>query len=336
MFDRRKDIDRDALVVVEDPNDIFYLTGEKVSRGTLYLHADEAFLLVDQRYFEGCQKNTKVTTFLTNDENEKKAINSYPFSTVILSGNKLTFDRYTRLQGLFLGKKITNGDPIRLFRFVKGKDEVAKMKKSALLNKEAMEKIERELKEGVTEEEVAWSFEKYSREKGASGMAFLPHIAFGKNTSKPHYRSGKTKLKKGDAVLIDTGVILDSYVSDRTRSFLFEGENREYEKMHALVLEAHNRALEKVSIGTPLKVLAETVQEFFREKKVEKLFKHNLGHSLGLEVHEYPTLSVTLAGDLVCKEGMVFTIEPGLYIDGHFGIRHENTVVVTKAGGEIL
>ena len=327
---------RDALVVVEDPYDLFYVTGEKVSRGTLFLHQEEAFFLVDHRYLESCQKNTGVTTLLMNIENEKKAIGSHPFSKVILSGNKLTFDRYTKYQTLFPHKEIINRDPLALCRFVKKGDEIEKMKKSASLNKKGMEKIERELQEGVTEEEVAWSFERYCRENGASAMAFPPHVAFGKNTSKPHYQSGKVKLKKGDPVLIDTGVVLDSYVSDRSRSFQFLGEDKEYQNLSALVLEAHDRALEQIKIGTPLRTLVEVVQTFFQGKNVEPLFKHNLGHSLGLEVHEYPTLTSTLPEDLVCKEGMVFTIEPGLYIDGRFGIRHENTVVVTKKGGEVV
>lgn len=327
---------RDTLFVIEDPLDIFYLIGERVSRGLLFVHPEEAFFLVDSRYLEACQGAKEATILLASEENEKKALKKGSFSKVVLSGSKLSYDRYQRWHGLFSDKELINEDAVRLLRLVKDPSEIEAMRRSAKLNREAMDVIAKDLKVGVFEEVVAWEFEKYCREKGALQMAFTPHVAFGENSSKPHYKSGKRALKKGDAVLIDTGVVLDSYVSDRTRSFLFSGQNSEYDRLFSYVKEAHDLALEHVKVGVPLKTLAELVNNFFEKRGVKELYKHNLGHSLGLEVHEYPTLSPLLPESLVCQEGMIFTIEPGLYLDKKFGIRHENSILVTKDGGEIL
>lgn len=325
------------LLVVVDLQDIYYLTWMRVSRGLLLVHKTDARLFVDKRYIEKASMQLSVKAELVTKENITAFLQSIDYDVVLTEFEAISYQKFQELKSDFFSqKKVQNTKCIKEMRFVKTSDEIALMQKSAALNKEGLEFAKSILRAGITEKEVAWEFEKFCREKGASKLAFDTIVAFGSNTSMPHYRPGERKLKENDPVLIDCGIVLDEYCSDLTRSFVYKGKNPEYEALGRIVLEAYERVLTKLKIGTSIRELDQSVRAFFEEKEKKAKFQHNLGHSVGLDVHEYPVLSSELDPSVVLKEGAVLAIEPGLYEANRFGFRHENVVCITKEGYKIL
>ena len=207
--------------------------------------------------------------------------------------------------------------------------EIALLRASAKLNLEALRYIFAILKEGMTEREVSFAYEQYICEKGATGVAFEPIIGFGDHTAIPHHKVTDRKLKKGDAVTLDVGLMLNGYASDVTRSFSFKKRgNRKFER---IVKEAHALALGMCRPGVDFGEIGKRVDDFFKEKGVFQFRKHNLGHGVGKKVHEDPRVS---SEDRILQAGMVITIEPGLYEVGDSGYRHEDTILITKEGFE--
>jgi Xaa-Pro aminopeptidase len=185
-----------------------------------------------------------------------------------------------------------------------------------------------EIKEGMTEMEVAALLEYKMRRLGAQEIAFDTIVAFGAHASVPHYETGLTKLKFGDEILIDFGCKVNGYCSDITRTFLFgdDGKHEDFKKAYACVLAAHNLAKEKIVVGVTGKEADAIARNYLIEQGYGDLFTHSLGHGVGLNIHEAPSISPK--GDTVLENGMVFSIEPGVYLEGEFGIRIEDTVTL--------
>ena len=212
---------------------------------------------------------------------------------------------------------------------VKNEHEIELLRASAKLNLEALSYLFDLLKEGITEKEVEQSYKKYILERGAIGVAFDPIIGYGDHTATPHHKVTDRKLKKGDAVTPDVGLMLDGYASDMTRSFFFKIEGDP--KFEIIVREAHRKALQMCKPGVDFADIGLMCDELFRENGVFEFRKHNLGHGVGREVHEDPRVT---SSDRILRPGIVITIEPGLYEVGVFGYRHEDTILITKQGYE--
>ncbi len=290
--------------------DIFYLTGMHVWKEKLFSYKDKWVLL---------QKEEEIRGYLNNLDYEEVGVD---FS-------KLTHKEFLEVQKWAGECNLIDSNPIALKRMVKTEKEIEALKKSAELNKEGFLHISSLLHEGVEEKELSWAFEKFVREKGASKLAFDPIIGFGDHTAFPHHKVTDRKLKKGDMVTFDLGVILNGYASDITRSFFYEEEGDQ--KIKQLVLEAHEKALTMCKPGVDFKEIQEVIDGFFKEKEVFDFRKHTLGHGVGLEVHEHPFI---WSEESILKEGMCITIEPGLYEMGKFGYRHEDTIIITNKGYE--
>lgn len=318
------------LALIVNPIDIFYLTGERLSKGKLFVHRTGMTLFVDGRYIEKCSQNVFFTTQLDTPENIEKFLSSISFERVSLDGETLPHRQFRALSDLFPGKKILDESPLKEVRMIKQVSEIKRLKKSAELNYRGFLHLKSLLKVGMSENEAAWLFEKYCRENGATQMAFSPIVAFGVHTSLPHHRPTDARLKQGDAILVDIGVVVEGYMSDLTRSFSLH-PTKEYQKMENLVKAAYHEAVKLCKPGVKVSALDEAARAVFRENGVEGNFKHSLGHSLGLEIHEYPLITYK-DQKTALEENMVITIEPGLYFDHEWGYRHENMLLVTQNG----
>ncbi len=222
---------------------------------------------------------------------------------------------------------------VEKLRLQKELGEIRSLEKSAKINDRAFKKILPYLKTGVTEKEIAWIFERIAREKlGAEGLSFPPIIAFGKNSAIPHHHSGAMKLKKNMPVLIDAGVTYKKYCSDMTRCFFYGSPNAEWQNAFDLVQKAQQKGIELAISGNTCAKIDSEVRKIFG--KQEKYFIHSLGHGVGLQIHESPSLSQK--SKEVLKENMVITVEPGLYFPEKFGIRIEDVVLVQKKKNKIL
>jgi Xaa-Pro aminopeptidase len=322
-------------LLLEKPVDIFYLTGLWFSKARL-LCREKMILIVDGRYIAAAQKNFHFgEVLLASGDVFKKLFE--PLSEVSLDGSFTTLEilSFWEKQAPHITWKPV-ADPLKTLRVVKDSSEIKALQKAADVTKKGYHQIVSLLKEGVSEGELALEFEFFCRKAGASRLSFDPIIAFGENSAYPHYRaSNLVHLKNNQIVLIDIGAVVDDYAADMTRTVFFGKPDPELKLLQKLVIEAQHQAMKLVRPGVCLGTLDEAARNVFQRAEVEALFTHNLGHGVGLEIHEFPSLRFDGPDrNLILEEGMVFTIEPGLYQPGLGGIRWEDTIVVTKTGYE--
>lgn len=224
---------------------------------------------------------------------------------------------------------------VEKLRVIKDADEITRMKASCALNHRLMEYIETRLEPGRTEQEISWEIEKFFRENGASEMAFESIVGVGPNAALPHAIPDKTVLRENELVLIDTGCRLNDYNSDQTRTFWVGGTPSDrFKKVKELVTKAQQAAIDILRPGLSFAEAYAAARDVFVRAGVEDRFTHGLGHGIGLETHEPPSLSSVAEG--VLKPGMVVTVEPGLYYPDWGGIRWEYMTLITEDGCEVM
>jgi Xaa-Pro aminopeptidase len=322
--------------LIEDPINLFYLTGCHLSAGTLLIQESDAVLLVDSRYFEFC-KNKAPMKVLLSEKN--------PLETILKNVANLAFDSAatTYQEFLNLQKKLKDisliplNNPIQQIRAIKDRQEITLLKEAASLGSEGFHYVKSLLKEGIKESDLAVELEIFWKRKGGQGLAFDPIIAFGENSAMPHYRAAETELKDGMTVLIDIGVKWKGYHSDMTRTLFWGGPTTQMREIYAIVEEAQKRALAVCKPGTTVGDLDAAARDYITSKGYGEHFLHSLGHGVGLEIHEWPLIRKREPyQNLPLEEGMVITIEPGIYLPGIGGVRIEDTVAITSSGYELL
>ena len=331
IFQRELKEKKVEACLIENPIDLFYLTGLHVSEGSLIVTPKSAKLFVDGRYTVMAKANAALPV----GEKEKMAayLKSRRCKRVVFDASWTSYQRVLELKKIASMKGVDH--PLKGCRNVKDKKEILKLKASAALLWKGFLEMRRSLKVGVSERDVARCFEMFCLKYGAEGLGFESIVAFGPHSAMPHHRSGKRKLRANDVVLIDIGVVVDGYHSDMTRMVFFGEPKPKMRKIYELVHGAQKAALKLCRPGVKLKVLDEAVRAVFRKAKFLKYYPHGLGHGVGLEVHEFPRASYKGADKEVKLEpGMVFTVEPGIYLPGEFGVRYEDTIVITKDGFE--
>lgn len=246
----------------------------------------------------------------------------------------MSVSRYEALRKQFQTTWFVAADKmINELRVVKDDDEIHLLRQACDLVDQAIQLGVNELEVGKTELEIVAKIE-YEVKKMGAEMAFSPLVLTGENAASPHGRPGETKIKKGDFVLFDIGVRYQGYCSDISRTVAFGHISKEQEIIYETVLEAQKAAIQAVKKGELAKTLDITARTIIRKKGFGNYFPHRLGHGLGISIHEYP--SITEMNELRLQPGMVFTIEPGVYVEGKAGVRIEDDVLVTKQGVEVL
>lgn len=245
-------------------------------------------------------------------------------------GSNIKFAEYKRLKHKLTVKLVPTKNIIENLRMIKSPEEIENIKKAVSLTKKAFTFIKKQLKPGKTEKQISWQMEKFFKENGADQLAFPIIAASGANSSIPHYQTGNRKLKKNDIVLIDAGCKINGYYSDMTRTFFIGKLKPEWKKIYKIVKSAQQKALSYVKARHLHRIksnqLDKVARDYIKSKGFGKKFIHNLGHGLGLDIHEKPYISPKSKQTL--RSGMAFTIEPGIYLPGKFGIRIEDTVVL--------
>ncbi|WP_174729524.1 M24 family metallopeptidase [Mesobacillus harenae] len=242
------------------------------------------------------------------------------------------FEAFTHLfpKAVFLSAE----EKLHQLRMVKDVKELATLREACQLADYAIEVGAAELSEGKTEMDILAAVEYELKRKGISEMSFSTMVLTGKNAAAPHGTPGLTKISRGDLVLFDLGVVLDGYCSDITRTLAFGEINQQQQEIYDAVLRAQLKSLSIVRPGVTCMELDQTARKEIAAAGYGDHFPHRLGHGLGISVHEYP--SITETNPLELKEGMVFTIEPGIYVPDVAGVRIEDDVLVTANGFETL
>lgn len=243
--------------------------------------------------------------------------------------------RYEQISGLFPDAEfISAEEKLRLLRLKKDNHEMAKIREACELADFAIETGVQEIREGKTELEILAAIEYALKKKGVLEMSFSTMVLTGKNAASPHGTPGLTKISKGDLVLFDLGVVVDGYCSDITRTVAYGDIGDDQEKIYQTVLNAQLEALNSIRPGAACSEVDLAARNWIDSAGYGEFFPHRLGHGLGISVHEYP--SITSENTLNIEEGMVVTVEPGIYVPGVAGVRIEDDVLVTDSGIEIL
>ena len=336
---------KDALLL-ENPIDIFYLTGLELSRGSLLIHLEGAQLLVDNRYIEMCQERSPVPVILSDHLSIGQFLKQPEFAFI----HQLAFDSDHTLYHDFLDLQkslsllcpqielSSLACPLIPLRMIKEETEIALLRTVAQLGSEGFDYlVNSQLKDGVTEAELALELELFWKRKGAQGVAFTPIIAFGAHSARPHYRAGDYSLKRGMPVLIDIGVTYQHYHSDMTRTLFFGEPDPRLLSIYSIVKRAQELALEHCRPGVAIEEIDREARAYIKQMGYGAYFNHGLGHGIGLEIHEAPFLrNKPPYQEMTLAEGMVITVEPGIYLPNVGGVRIEDTILITAQGYENL
>jgi len=331
--------------LVEDPTDIYYLTGIELSTGRLIVHNRGAHLVVDGRYFEACSQIHFLDVVLWDQDiladlllDKLSHIKSLAFCS-----EKTTYQRFQDLEKI--AEKVHGAQPHRelelmpsedfvlQLRSVKNPEEIELLAEAAELGSQGFDYICSILKEGMTEQEVVRELIIYWRKNNAQGIAFDPIVAFGASSSMPHYHPTDKKLEIGMPILLDIGVKLNHYFSDMTRVVFLGEPDPKMKEIYEIVKGAQEAALKLCKPGTRVGDLDMEARIWISDRGYGENFSHGLGHGIGLEVHELPVIrSATKYDAVVLQPGMAITVEPGIYLPQIGGVRIEDTVVITKEG----
>ncbi|RLQ98311.1 aminopeptidase P family protein [Falsibacillus albus] len=245
----------------------------------------------------------------------------------------LNVERYEELKERYTGAAFVSAEEkLRVLRMIKDEKELEILRKAAEFADFAIQTGVEEIKEGKSELEIIAKVEYELKKKGISEMSFSTMVLTGANGASPHGNPGSTKIKKGDLVLFDLGVVYQGYCSDITRTVAYDHYNDKQEEIYQTVLKAQLAAVEAVKPGVKASQLDKTARKMIADAGYGDYFPHRLGHGLGVSVHEYPALTET--NDLTMEEGMVFTIEPGIYVPNVAGVRIEDDLLITADGVE--
>ena len=331
----------DAVLISHLPN-IRYLCGFTGSAGLLIVGGREPIFFTDGRYTEQARDEVKGARIrIEKGKSALAAATDWLRAQVWLGrlGIEAAYltvsDRDTVAKAAGRRVRLVPVPPvIECMRMVKSSSEVAKIREACALGTRLYEKLRSILKPGLTESQAAAQLELAARNAGVDQMAFTTIIAAGKRSALPHGRASAAEIPSEGFVVCDFGVILSGYCSDMTRTLHVGRPSAEACKVYEAVREAQSAALEAVKPGTAVAKVDSTARKLLQTRGLAKYFTHSTGHGLGLEIHEAPRVA---AGQTeVLQPGMVITVEPGVYLPGKFGVRIEDTVVVTNTGCEIL
>ena len=329
---------KEEYYLVSNLEDLFYLTGKVFSRGFAFISSKKAVFFIDARYREIAKQLLGWTIASIEEKGLRSFFAKARNSTITFAPQDLTVEQFQHLKKLSSSAKIkwkASKNYIFQQRMIKDSGEIKLIKKSAAITLQSIQESKKKVKEGMTEIELARIIQQKMLSLGAEKLSFEPIIAFGKNTSMPHYRSGLKKLRRNQLILIDIGCYYSRYASDMTRVHFFGDMPSEVKRLDIILKEAVQIAIDLCKPGQKIIQLDQAVRNHFKKYGVEKNFVHSLGHGIGLEVHELPRVNSSCRKQTL-EEGMVITIEPGLYFPKKFGLRHEEMVLITPKGHQVI
>ncbi len=320
-----------------------YFSGFRGSAGFLWITHSEAILITDFRYTEQAELQApdfkiirlgKQFDWLNEVLYGKKEfrIGFEDLSLPVSNFNSILNETRGVSERIELVPTSSLADEIRS---VKEPEEIELLTKAILIADHAMESTAEKIRPKMSEKEIAWMLEQAMRENGADALSFDTIVASGTNGAKPHHKPTDRKLDYGDAVTIDMGALYDGYCSDITRTFVLGKANEKFIEVYDTVLSAMEVAESTATSGMTGKEIDGLARNIIINAGYGDAFGHSLGHGIGVAVHEYPRVG-PFSSDQLIENGMVFSIEPGIYLTGWGGIRIEDLVVMENGHPRVL
>ena len=332
------DFELDAIIFSSLDN-IRYLSGFTGSAALLIITRDlDCYLLCDSRYMDQAATETvsvHVRRFSDKLNSVKDIVSERKLLSLGLEASHITLADFTALTGkLSCCEFVSLNDDLDSIRTIKDSSEIDELAEIAQLSSGAFLDVINRLAPGYSEASFAFELEFAMRKRGAQGRAFDFIVAAGERGAMPHGRATDRKIRFGELVTVDFGAVRNGYNSDETVTVAMGRPDQRALDIYNVVKDARDKAIKAVKPGMLCRDLDAVAREYIAECGYGEYFGHGLGHGVGLQVHEKPTVSPY--GDMTLEEGMVFTIEPGIYIPGFGGVRIEDTVVVQSDGCKLL
>jgi Xaa-Pro aminopeptidase/Xaa-Pro dipeptidase len=329
----------DAFLFSSQAN-VFYLSGFRSTHAYVILTPGSRYLLTDGRYYEKARKllsdwevvllKGRTVRFIKSFLREIGAVR------VGYESDRVSCDLRRALRSTKI-RWVGYSNFLKDLRAVKTREEIGKMREGVRRSDRIFRDLLEFVRPGLTELEVRRFIVDRIFREGSPGESFPAIVASGEGSAVPHWETSNRKIKHGEPLLIDMGLVWEGYCTDFTRTLFLGKPDPEFLRVYTVVRDAHLFALEKVRTGNRIGDVDRAAREYISKKRLGKFFTHSTGHGIGVEIHEYPR--VYWKGedaDRPIEEGMVFTVEPGLYLPGKFGVRLENIVAVVNGRGEPL
>lgn len=353
------------MVIISSPSNLYYYTG--FTGGEAMFLSPIDCIITDSRYYEQVEKECPELTLIRLDkkgysETVKELLKGFQADGTIQLGEEKQdlIAGWKRQQQMKESAKVriavedsmnlaqylklcetckdcafqVMNDAINESRMVKDEEELQKLAKAEAIGDAAFTHILDIMKPGVSETEIALELEFFMKRQGAAKLSFDTIVASGANSSMPHAQVTDRKIQNGDFVTMDFGCVYQGYCSDMTRTVAVGRPTEEMKKVYQIVLDANLRAMDGIREGVSCKEIDALARDYIKDNGYGEYFGHGLGHGVGLDIHEEPRFSPKC--EVVTKENMVITDEPGIYLPGNFGVRIEDLVVVKKNGYERL
>lgn len=327
-------------MLISDPYAIFYLTGKMIHPGerllALYINVNGNNKMFINELFPVTEDLGVEMVWFNDTQNSVEIVSNGLDQVGTIGVDKNWPAKFLlALMDLCPGCKFVNSSYIvDTLRSSKDEEEKDLMRKASALNDEAMKRLKDTINADLTEKQLANKLSGIYEDLGADGFSFSPIIGFGPTGADPHGTPGDRKVRAGDAIILDIGCVKDNYCSDMTRTVFYKEAPEKAKEVFEIVLEANKRAIALVKPGVRFCDIDAAARDYITEKGYGKYFTHRTGHSIGLECHDMGDVS-SVNTDCV-QEGMIFSVEPGIYLPGEFGVRIEDLVLVTKDGHENL
>ncbi len=327
----------DAAVITKLVN-VRYLTDFSGTSGAVVISPRKIFFLTDYRYQDQARKQVSgydikiYRGFL--DSYLCSLIKMLRSNVVGFEANALPYGCFKKLASSLKADLIPLDNLVEDLRLKKEKKELSKIRKAVDISDRAFQHILSFIKPGIQEREIAIELEYFMRKQGADGFSFELIVASGKRSALPHATNSTNEVRKNAFLVMDFGAVYKGYCSDLSRTVFVGKPGEEDRKLYQAVLSAQEKAVEKVAVGQKARAIDSAAREILKEQNLAEYFGHNLGHGVGLEIHEAPALGPK--SNDVLQSGMVFTIEPGVYLAEKGGVRIEDMVALGKEGTEVL
>lgn len=329
--------DETHAALITSPVSRHYATGFSSSAGVVFITKKRSWLIIDSRYYEKAVQQAKGCEVLLLSDLRKQLyaiIEDEGIQVVSIESKTVTVSELEDYKKLFNALTVDSSTwlsvTIERMRIIKSEKEIAKIEAAQRIAEAAFSKLITSMRAGMTEKQVASVLNFYMMDLGADGISFDTIAASGVNSACPHAVPTDKPLENGDFLTLDFGAVVDGYHSDMTRTVVIGKPDEEMKNVYNAVWGANTDALKAVRADVTGKLVDSVARSTLDAWGYEKYFTHGLGHGVGLEIHEAP--AVSLKSPFTLHEGMIITIEPGVYIPGKYGVRIEDMVVVTADG----
>ncbi|UCZ52678.1 Xaa-Pro peptidase family protein [Bacillus shivajii] len=333
--EKLQELDLDAILITNASNRR-YISDFTGTAGVILISLTEAKVIVDGRYTEQAKAQAKQFEIVEHNKNllevSANEVGKMNVKQLSYEADHVSVSQFKNYQKQIDAEMVETSNIVESLRMVKTEEELGLMREAARIAEKALEHVLTMIKPGITEKDLSAELIYKMQKLGASGPANDPIVASGVRSALPHGRASEKVIEKGDIITFDFGAIYNGYRSDMTRTVSVGEPPAELKKIYHIVRETLEYAKEKIKPGLTVKEYDQLAREYIEEKGYGKYFIHGIGHGLGLDLHEGPTV----AANEVFEENMVFTVEPGIYIPDLGGVRLEDDVVIKKDGIENL